>query len=106
MDQGTMIFGERSKLLHARFFDLKTDEIPSTVQLCEWPSDWKVVVANSRAKRFLADPASAVEYALPRLGCALAMPVLRAEARSRGLAPDDEYSWGAEATLSLLKIVP
>mmetsp|Transcript_13845 Transcript_13845/g.27333 ORF Transcript_13845/g.27333 Transcript_13845/m.27333 type:complete len:533 (-) Transcript_13845:1145-2743(-) len=105
-DQGAMIFGNCAKLQHARFYDLKMQEIPSTVQFCSWPSSCSVVVANSRVVRQLAKGSNAVAYALPRLGCAIALPVMRSEAHVQGLLGDDEASWGLQGTLRLLKLVP
>jgi len=105
-DQGAMIFGNCDKLLHARFYDLKMQEIPSTVQFCSWPSTCSVVVVNSCVERHLAQGSNAVAYALPRLGCAIALPVMRSEAQTQGLAGDDEASWGLEGTLRLLKLLP
>eukprot|EP00930_Biecheleria_cincta_P035793 TRINITY_DN24597_c0_g1_i1.p1 TRINITY_DN24597_c0_g1~~TRINITY_DN24597_c0_g1_i1.p1 ORF type:complete len:551 (+),score=111.34 TRINITY_DN24597_c0_g1_i1:145-1797(+) len=106
MDQGSMIFGRANTLLHAHFYDLQMDQIPSTVRHCAWPGGCKVVVVNSRIVRQLATGDAAVQYALPRLGCAIALPILRAEASRRGLTAEDEFSWSIDATLSLLKIVP
>merc|ERR1719183_1977555 len=106
MDQGSMIFGKRGSLLHGRFYDLKVQEIASTIRHCPWPKDCAVLVANSRVVRQLAKGETATKYGLPRLGCAIAMPVLRCEAARRGLAADDEASWGVDATLKLLKAVP
>mmetsp|Transcript_75828 Transcript_75828/g.195402 ORF Transcript_75828/g.195402 Transcript_75828/m.195402 type:complete len:467 (+) Transcript_75828:283-1683(+) len=106
MDQGSMIFGQKGKMLHGRFYDLKMQEIPSTISCCPWPDDCAVVVANSKVVRELANGDTAIEYALPRLGCAIAVPVLRSDAERRGLSPEDMMSWGLETTLSLLKAVP
>jgi len=64
------------------------------------------VVANSRVARQLAKGSNAVAYALPRLGCAIALPVMRSEAARQGLSGDDEASWGLEGTLRLLKLLP
>eukprot|EP00928_Gymnodinium_smaydae_P013710 TRINITY_DN14981_c0_g6_i1.p1 TRINITY_DN14981_c0_g6~~TRINITY_DN14981_c0_g6_i1.p1 ORF type:complete len:559 (-),score=67.39 TRINITY_DN14981_c0_g6_i1:147-1823(-) len=106
MDQGSMIWGRKNSVLHARFYDLRTKEIPSTVQHCSWPSNAAIVVANSRVVRKLADARTAIEYALPRLGCAIALPILRRVAGERGLQTDDISQWTLTDTLSLLKEVP
>jgi galactokinase len=101
-----MIFGACESLLHARFYDLKLDEIPASVCQCTWPVQSRVVVVNSRVVRKLADSSNAIAYALPRLGCAIALPILRAEAASRGADGEDVSSWSLQLTLDLLKVVP
>jgi len=81
-------------------------EIPQTIQFSSWSEDSVVVIANSRVVRQLASPDEAVGYALPRLGCAIALPILQHEAGRRSMAVEDVLAWGLRGTLSLMKVVP
>jgi len=105
MDHGSMIYGKVGQVLHARFYDLKVPEIPSTVQHTAWPEEATIVVANSKLSRKLAMTGNAIEYSLPRLGCSIAFPIMRTEASAKGL-PESEADWDLATVLQLLRLVP
>lgn len=76
-DQGTILFAERNKIVHANFFeDDKDEDIEKSIKLIEIPNSIKFLVVNSQTPRCLSG-AARIDYSIPRFANSISLLLLQ-----------------------------